>query len=235
MIKMSNINKSNSKHKKIFIITIVLLCIIMIVPMSVFAWFSNKRYLTTMTKVTSPAIINIGAGNKENCKYIDLSGIDVEDDETSKDFIFCVHSTATSGKYKIQLAHTTNIAFNYKIFPARIVDKTGETVVKYHSKLKNQDLYYEKISDEILGNYINMDSGSQIANDSKHKDTYGNYTNVQKNAEPLYWQTNNAIIVDDTNSEGFVDYYVLEVSWDKTKVKNDKETDMVYITAGMVN
>lgn len=234
-MKMSNIDKNTNKYKKILIIIIISFFILMIIPISVFAWFSNKRHLTTMTKVSSPAIINIGAGNKENCKYIDLSGIDVEGDKTSKDFVFCVHSTATSGKYKIQLAHTTNIAFNYKIFPAKVVDKTGETVVKYHSKLKNEDLYYEKISDEIVGNYINMDSDSQIANDSKHTDTYGNYSNVQKNAEPLYWQPDNAIIVDDTNSEGFIDYYVLEVSWDKTKVKNDKETDMVYITAGMVN
>lgn len=234
-MKTNNINKTKNKYKKFFIVTVILFLILTIVPMTVFSWFSNKKRLTTMTKINSPAIINIGAGNKEECKYIDLSGIDVENDNTAKDFIFCVHSTATSGKYKIQLAHTTNIAFNYKIFKANVTDKNGnQPIIEYHSK-KNGDLYYQKTSEEIKGTYINKDNDSQTANKSKHEETYGTYDKVQKNAEPLYWQNNTEISVDNDTNEGFVDYYVLEVSWEKGQVKNDKETDMVYITAGMVN
>ena len=56
---------------------------------------------------------------------------------------------------------------------------------------------------------------------------------VQKNAEPLYWQ-NTDPIEHQASELSFVDYYILEVSWDSTQVVNDKETDMVYLTAGMV-
>jgi hypothetical protein len=36
-------------------------------------------------------------------------------------------------------------------------------------------------------------------------------------------------VADDNNR--FVDYYILTISWDEG-AKNDKETDMVYLTAG---
>ena len=67
-MKTNNINKTKNKYKKFFIVTVILFLILTIVPMTVFSWFSNKKRLTTMTKINSPAIINIGAGNKEECK-----------------------------------------------------------------------------------------------------------------------------------------------------------------------
>ena len=73
-----------------------------------------------------------------------------------------------------------------------------------------------------------------------------NYSKIQENAEPLYWQSN------DTLGSGtdLVDYYILTVSWakrpagqqeDKTNDKykyiddiEDKETDIVYISVSAI-
>ena len=108
----------------------------------------------------------------------------------------------------------------------------------YHSNLNNNDYYYYyNESDKIEGRYINKDSASIIANDSQHEATYSTYSKdyVQKNAEPLYWQNDTSIRITSDDDSGFADYYILRVSWNPNEVKNDKETDMVYITAGMVN
>ena len=80
-----------------------------------------------------------------------------------------------------------------------------------------------------------MDENTGIANGTYHEKTYGAYGSqfVQKNAEPLYWQSSPAITPAAAGNM-FTDYYILEVSWDSDKVTNNKETDMVYLTAGMV-
>ena len=64
---------------------------------------------------------------------------------------------------------------------------------------------------------------------------------VQSNAEPLYWLANeegvnamNPVNVGTRSEDGksfFCDYYILHISWEPGYVVNDKETDMVYLTA----
>ena len=68
-------------------------------------------------------------------------------------------------------------------------------------------------------------------NDYYYSLTYGTYsnTNVDKNAIPLYWQTDSII---RANAYGaFIHYYILRVIEDDDKNVNDKETDIVCITA----
>ena len=62
---------------------------------------------------------------------------------------------------------------------------------------------------------------------------------VQSNAEPLYWlaQENGLSMLNPENiyaSNGisyFCDYFVIKVHWKDNTAKNNKETDMVYLTA----
>ena len=233
--KKTSENERFRKYRKRLSIAAVCLAVTLAVSIPVVAWFTKQRKLETMAKIKSPTTLNIGAGNKEDSAYIDLGGIDVEGEETSKDFVFCVYSDSAKGDYKIQLAHTTNIDFTYTIYRAdSIVDSEGNNAgnVKYFSKLDNKDYYYSKGS-VLVGDYLNKDNNTQLADQSKHTDTYDTYDEVQKNAEPLYWQ-NTSPIVPSPEGVGFVDYYILEVSWTKGEVKNDKETDMVYLTAGMI-
>jgi hypothetical protein len=79
-------------------------------------------------------------------------------------------------------------------------------------------------AEKISGNYKNTSDG-KLADSTQHTLTYGDYGNVQKNAEPVYWQSDSLAV-----SESSVDYYILTVKWDAS-FTNTKETDIIYITA----
>lgn len=195
-----------------------------------YAWFTNQRRLATITKVNSPIVLAIGAGAKESSLNIDIGGIDVEDDPRKKDFVFSVYSDESVEKYKLQIAHTTNIDFVYTVYKA--VEHTsdpGNDRVEYTAENGNV-YYYTKSGGAIPGSYLNFNG--KIADNSLHDKSYGGYNRVQENAEPLYWQTADAIQPTNNNLSGFLDYYILEISWNEDVV-NNKETDMVYLTAGI--
>jgi hypothetical protein len=130
------------------------------------------------------------------------------------------------------------------------VSDDAENVAVYTSKNADgsEDNYYYQFSDILNGAYLNMDETTGIAKQSdayKESLTYGIYTNIQKNAVPLYWQSNNNASESDTNSEysymllndenSFLQYYVLEVSWAGENITNDGETDIIYITTKRID
>lgn len=101
-------------------------------------------------------------------------------------------------------------------------------------------------SEPITTRYINKYTGSLIANASKHDDTYDyknydasgeNSIGAQLYSEPVYWQALRIKSgMDATNN--FENYYILEVNWEKAAaaagsagLKDDKETDIIYIAA----
>ena len=194
---------------------------------------------------------------------------------TSKQYVFCVAGSDTS-EYMLQLAYTTNNQFEYFIYPARELGSSESTegAVKYLSSevLDENDnkvtFYYVKDTTaavvssnyvvasgdgkgRLLGEFLNSDDGLIAKDDTYYKQkAYDSYTNIQKYARPIYWQTTNSIASEksDNNPEKdervpnkeFLNYYILEVSWDKALKKaqennetlsNSKETDIIYITA----
>ena len=59
---------------------------------------------------------------------------------------------------------------------------------------------------------------------------------VQRNNEPLYFlaEENGVKVMKPCNTlqnNDFLDYYVIRVSWKAGEVHEDKETDIVYLTA----
>ena len=94
-------------------------------------------------------------------------------------------------------------------------------------------------------------SEQDIADHQRHTLSYGdekgqnpvNKSKVQSNAEPLYWLAHeNGLNVMNPNPKNvqtntttgtsyFCDYYVIKISWAPNTVINDKETDMIYLTA----
>lgn len=221
----------NSKiqlNKRLLVIAAVSLVVLLMTSVTAYAWFTNRRRLDTMTKINAPSALVIGAGNKEDSINIDLGRIDADADVKMKDVVFCVYSDESVQNYKLQLAHTTNIKFTYKICKASASAAESGDVVYVD---ENDNSHYYTKGAALAGGYLNQ-SGT-IANGSLHGKSYGDYNYVQQNAEPLYWQTTDNIVPTSNNGSGFVDYYILEVSWG-ADVENDKETDMVYITAGIV-
>lgn len=205
----------------------VIIAALLLLTIPVLAWFYRQRSMETMTQINLPYALRIGAGNTQPIQQLELSNIDVSK-KKYEDVVFCVYSQGANEKYYLQLAHTTNIGFQYTIYKAS-VNQGGEI-----SYLGNQ---YSK-GEELAGKYLNIDSTkkyatNQYATNQYHQTTYGDYNNVQQSAEPLYWRSDEQeILPGEANANTlYVNYYILRISWDDT-VQNNKETDMIYLMAG---
>mgnify|MGYP000609667513 FL=1 len=200
----------------------VIIAALLLLTIPVLAWFSRQRSMETMTQINLPYALRIGAGNTQPIQQLELSNIDVSK-KKYEDVVFCVYSQGANEKYYLQLAHTTNIGFQYTIYKAS-VQSDGE--ISYLGNKYSQDK-------ELAGKYLNVDSDSKYATNQYHETTYGNYDKVQQSAEPLYWRSyEQETLPGEANANApYVNYYILHISWDDT-VQNNKETDMIYLMAG---
>lgn len=234
------------RSKKVQLILALVFTVTLMITIPVLAWFSHQRNIATMAKINSPASLNLKAGHEEDIIQLKLSGINVGDENTSgsKDFVFSVEGKDVSG-YKLQLAHTTNIKFTYSIYKAIELAANEDGAVKYVTA-NEEDIYYRKTI-ALAGSYVNNTTKNSrtIGNNQYTDKSYTNGESIQDFAEPLYWQVTSAInpkeIYEGTTSynaysgvsgkdKEFLNYYVLHVEWDASVI-NDKETDIVYITA----
>lgn len=216
-----NNTKSLSQRKKRGVQAVIIAAAALIAT-PVLAWLFMQRSMETMTQINMPYALRIGAGNVKPVQQLELSNIDVSGEQKSKDVVFCVYSEE-SKVYHLELAHTTNIGFQYTIYKASISD-AGK--INYLGRQYQQD-------ELLAGKYLNQDKVSKYATKAYHQMTYGSYAGVQASAEPLYWITDSQeSLPTATDATGYyVNYYILHISWDET-VQNNKETDMVYLMAG---
>ena len=198
------------KKKKLQLVIAVSISVVLLVALPVYAWFTHKRSIALTTKINAPTQLYITAGNKESVANLEMADIDVQ-------------------QYQIQLAHTTNIPFEYEIYRAKSVSETEKSTeaVVYVSD-SDGTFYYDKSGDSpISGKYLNRDGTEILANSTLHEKSYDSYGNVQKNSEALYWQSDGLSVNDAENP--FCDYFIIRVKWNEN-VQNNKETDMVYLT-----
>lgn len=95
------------------------------------------------------------------------------------------------------------------------------------------DLFYLRGALPIEGENYKNKSGSlavKSKEDTYYSKTYGNNTNVESHAVPLYWQK--SFDVNSDNNKNFCKYFVLEVTWNEDEQANQtkKETDMIYFS-----
>lgn len=257
-----------TKSKKFQIIISILLTLMVIIALPVMAWFSSERKVATVAKVNTPAKLSIKSGASEDIIQFKMSGINVGDGTESgyKDYVFCVEGEEVS-KYRIQIAHTTNINFTYTLYKAytnnakdggvEYIDENGNT----HYYICNEEFSSNDTSSELYGHYINLKTRTfignrKLADDSYEKKSYESEDVIQQYAEPLYWQTgtinaNSEYKINESDTDSisyneynlynaeqsdkkFLNFYVLRISWpgDNT-VRNDKETDIIYLTAAV--
>ena len=214
-------NRRRIQDKRQAVISVII-AVLVLLTIPVLAWFSRQRSMETMTKINLPYALRIGAGNTQPIQQLELSNIDVSK-KKYEDVVFCVYSQGANEEYYLQLAHTTNIGFHYKIYKASVQQ---DGAISY---LGNQYSQGEKLA----GNYLNVDAARKYATAQYHETTYGNYDKVQQSAEPLYWRSDKQeTLPEKANANAlYVNYYILHISWDDT-VQNNKETDMIYLMAG---
>lgn len=241
-----------SFRKKMNIASVIALVIAIFTLASVvFAWFMNRRELDTVAWIKTPIVLTIGGGNNHDIAYLDMGDIDVNHGN-SADYVFCVYGEPVD-IYSLQLACTTNIAFSYDIYRADMAsaDATNTVAFTYSDGDNTETEYFSRASDDpvISAKPLYKLSAQEIADHQSHKLSYGDDKGenpvdpqyVQSNAEPLYWLANengvnamNPINVTKNEligSSSFCDYYILHISWEDGMVVNDKETDIVYLTA----
>ena len=227
---------------------IFLLALSLAVTIPSFAWFARKS-VAAYAPVSANESLYIGAGHIEiieredhthafdqdvpfeDVRYLYLNGIDATDVEHEyQDFAFCVYGEAIT-LFRLQLGYTTNNQFSYEIYNANEAQIDSDGAVAYVTHGDTPATYYYKATGEAIpGRLLNVTGAATIANLDRHTDTYGEYSSsyVNQYAEPIYWQTNDAI---SGNSSGpFVKYFILRV-YKEDKTVNDRETDVICIAA----
>lgn len=169
------------------------------------------------------------------------------------------HTTNIAFKYEIYSAvaddsgeilympKDNNAANSQRYRLARIkTDTNGEAVLDENTG----EAIYENYTEPLNGEYVNasIEGNRVVVNDSLKGRSYDVGTggdNVQKYANPAYWIKRGIVVYPIQKQDvGFTHPYVLRISWvmpssitddDREKdldiVQNNKETDMIYITA----
>ena len=237
MEPMNSDQRNTRWQKRQLVLALVVSCALIMVLVSL-AWLNHTRSLATATRVHVPTlwIDNIHGTNAMNLGEIDVQDVNeyTENNRPCRRYVFAVKSN-DSNSFRLQLAYTTNIPFTYTLYPA----------IEY---AQEQGSYVQ------VGTYFYA-YGDPMSPEKKiqaHNETYqsvnseGNkivYKNVHDNAEPWYWVSKAQTLDSGDQTEGnyvtkdgsyYTRYYVLEISWDSS-LKNNKETDLVYLLAESVS
>ena len=239
------VNTDDKKKKRKLILSGAALVISALLLAISYAWFCTQREMTTAAWIKAPIVLDIRSGNDKEIKYLDMGDIEVgEGKNGSKDYVFCVYGKPVDN-YSLQLAYTTNIAFHYDVYRADLnADGSGKVTFESPDNRATFDIVGNPVIGGLSMNEIKVKNESPAKYQS-HDLSYGDEkkenivdkAKVQANNEPLYFLAEeNGIkvmrprnIIDD--GKAFLDYYVIRVSWKAGEVHEDKETDIVYLTA----
>ena len=129
-----------SAIRKIELIVAMVCTVLLIISIPVLAWFSNQRKIAELQKIKYPNSLYINAAYREDQAYFGLDTIDINDYKltesggyvtdvngnavriTEKQYVFSVSGTNTE-YFILQLAHTNNNLFSYKIYNATQYDE----------------------------------------------------------------------------------------------------------------
>ena len=231
--------KTQMKFSKKFYMGIVFTVVAVVAMVAgTLAWLVEARRMVTVATIVSPYKLYIGANNQQPIEQLYMGGIDVReqniDGTFSKDYVFCVYG-APAIDYRIQLAHTTNIRFEYEIYCAD-EPKHTQTALNDAVYAEGADIWYfprAKVGgmDKLILsnlNAINMNSTDhRTATDHR---SYDDSDRMQINANAVYLLSEKITptATEEMYNE-FVHYYILRLKWDGN-VENTKETDIIYLT-----
>ncbi|MBO4216905.1 MAG: hypothetical protein J5940_03065 [Clostridia bacterium] len=208
-------------------IAAVSLLISVILGSTVYSWYFYQRQVAASAEIDSPMSIYINAAHKEDIIYLDMAGINMEEGD-HKDFVFAVQGEYIRA-FKLQLAYTTNNQLTFEIYEASESSGAGG-LVEFEAPSGGTYSYNMIGASPLSLVYKNAQAGNLLANDTLHAQTYGSYDNVETHAEPIYCQTASSVSVRNRDGVRFHNFFILRVIWPEGKT-NDKETDLLYISA----
>lgn len=247
---LGKFNSMKTVQKVEFVFASVI-TLVLVIGIPVYAWFSYLNSLETMTKVKEPDQLEIKAGNFDQILYFDLRDVNIEDmakNNKSAYYVFSVSTGEYNFSYYLTLAHTTNIPFEYKLHNSIRSEEEVDGYVEYAPKDAPDDKTYYRIGDEIPLTPINPDNDGTstygrtlaLTSGTDYDKTYDSGDDPQIYAVPLYKKTSAIDPYHLKSPDGHV-YFVLELKLADTteadnfrqwnKAENNKETDVIYITA----
>jgi len=172
-------NVKSKKQRKIEIIVAVIMTAILLVSIPVFAWFTNQRTMAKLAKIKAPDDLYINAAHREDKIHLDMRTVNVsmkyktteknENDEdvevekpvTSQNYVFSVSGNYVRS-FTLQMEHTTNNPFTYKIYEGIIykVDKddAGNIVsiknIKTGNSIESEHEDYDTLNDDGSSKYV---------------------------------------------------------------------------------
>ena len=235
-------NTDKKKQKRKLILSGVALVLSGLVLVISYAWFYMRREMSTVAWIKAPIVLDIRAGNNQDIKYLDMGNIAVGEGGGSKDYVFCVYGKPVDN-YSLQLAYTTNIAFHYDVYRA---DLSEDGDIAFQSP--DNTAHFKTVGNPVISGLSMNEIKGKGESPKKYQSHALSYVDekkenivpeskVQDNNEPLYFlaEENGVKVMRPSNilknSNDFLDYYVLRVSWKAGEVHEDKETDIVYLTA----
>ena len=236
-------NTDKKKQKRKLILSGVALALSGLILVVSYAWFYMRREMSTVAWIKAPIVLDIRAGNGQDIKYLDMGNIEVGETDGYKDYVFCVYGKPVDN-YSLQLAYTTNIAFHYNVYRAEL-SNDGDIV--FQSPDGSSERFKRVNNIPVISGFSMNEIKAQNSSPSQYQShdlSYGDEkkenivdrNKVQGNNEPLYFLAEEKGVKvmrpkNIVNNEYFLDYYVLRVSWKEGEVHEDKETDIVYLTA----
>lgn len=238
--------KTNSKYKKQkrrLIMSGAALVISGLLLVVSYAWFYTQREMSTVAWIKAPVVLDIHAGNNQDIKYLDMGNIEVGETDGYKDYVFCVYGKPVDN-YSLQLAYTTNIAFHYDVYRADLSENGDIVFQSPEGSARFELVNTTQVINGLSMNEIKEKNLSPLQYQS-HDLSYGDEkkenivdrNKIQANNEPLYFlaEEKGVKVMKPCNilkgNTEFLDYYVIRVRWKAGEVHEDKETDIVYLTA----
>ncbi len=219
----------NHRGKRLMAAFAVLAVAVMVMGLTL-TWFVGSQSTSTVAKVREPSKLRILGPNETTIEQVDLSYDASNIDSTTKQVTvrrgFCVESGGDA--FELYVANTTNInGLSISVYRVTVnnVGSSGDVV-------ESGSYSWSKNGNAIDFTFVNKDSDatSDLANAIVAGDpTFGDYTNVQRNAAPLYrYHTFASGDLDQKDSKpADVTNFIIELTW----TESVKETDIVYLIA----
>lgn len=236
--------------KKLFQLTAALfMTLITLASIPVLAWYNHQRQIAEIQKIRTPDLLYVSAACAEDVKYFDMSGIDIGR-EDSNDPELQLFPFAVAGEYvnsfTLQLAHTTNNPFVYKIYEGEILCKNGDGDICKSKEAAQQEIarrnavegadqinfntdvveYEAKATWNKISN-LNRERDYQISAGDKIYIVKGTCIKDGTEADYLNAQTvNERIVADETYQEetyqGYaaVNIYAKPLYWQKSNISS---------------
>lgn len=219
--------KTRKTMQKIGIVAASLCTGTLAIGIVVYAWFNHEREIAKMQKVKAPDMLYLNAAHAEDAVYFKLSGVEYNtywktdtgaNDEICyyKDYVFSVSGEYVD-KFTLQLAHTTNNEYTYKIYEANRSTSPPESGTgANHEAIYGKDyIRYEAQYDEN-GNEIFADEAPVFApitvtgsNTSTNPETGENITEeITENATYLYYTRGTEQLSDVQNGSSTAQKYL---------------------------